>query len=97
MTDDDDDDDDDSNDGDDHPDYTVTRMVSLYTKIIGHIIHARDLHRLITGHIIRTGTCLDRLYRHEFFYGSSGPEPTHYRAFTITLRHNILGRTPPYE
>jgi hypothetical protein len=24
----------------------------------------------------------------------SGPEPPHYRGFTITLRHTILGRTP---
>jgi len=34
------------------------------------------------------------------FYGatvSSGPGPSHYRGFTITLRHTTLGRTPPYE
>jgi len=27
----------------------------------------------------------------------SGPEPPHYRGFTITLRHTTLSRTPLYE
>ena len=32
-----------------------------------------------------------------FFHGTtapSGPEPPHYRGFTITLRHTTLGRSP---
>jgi hypothetical protein len=32
-----------------------------------------------------------------FFCGAtarSGPQPPHYRGFTITLRHTTLGRTP---
>ena len=31
------------------------------------------------------------------FGSPSGPEPTHYQGFTITLRHTTLGRTPPDE
>ena len=35
-----------------------------------------------------------------FFHGAtvpSGPGPSHYRGFTITLRHTTLGDTPLYE
>jgi len=36
----------------------------------------------------------------KFYYGStapSGPEPPHYRGFTITLRHSTPGTIPPNE
>ena len=37
---------------------------------------------------------------HFFFHGAtapSGPRLPHYRGFTITLRHNTVGRTPRGE
>jgi len=36
-------------------------------------------------------------YTYDLFHGTtapSGPGQTHYRGFTITLRHITLGRTP---
>jgi hypothetical protein len=81
-------DDDDCNDSDDCPDYTVTRLVSLYRKIIGLIINVHDLHRLIIGHVIHTDTCLDRLHRHEFFMAQEPPVRQDFlihEVFLITL------------
>jgi len=38
---------------------------------------------------------------HKYYsHGSTapiGPQPPHYRDFTITTRHTLLGRTPLYE
>ena len=100
MSDDDDDDDDndDCNDGDDCPDYTVTRLVSLYRKIIGHIINVHDLHRLIIDHVVHTGTCLDRFYGHDFFMAHQPPVLQDLLIHEIFLDHTrrctTVSRTP---
>jgi len=44
-----------------------------------------------------THTSVTRYRLSTFFYGAtapSAPRPPHYRGFTITLRHTILGSTP---
>jgi len=38
----------------------------------------------------------NNIYIHDVT-GPSGPGPTYYRGFSITLRHTTLGRTPVEE
>ena len=55
---------------------------------------------VLTKKVLNFNKVTVSLYSYIYFHGMtapSGPEPPHYRGFTITLKHTTLGRTPLEE